>query len=530
MANYGLGNSNAVEDVFAEPMANTSSLNSIEKRIEEFNKTQSSPYAYGNAVSQTKIKDVRSYIFECEKIIYNLLDEIETNLEMVNINPYVNSKIDVAHTAVWKDVEKHNKKTEEGTFTIQVEIPKPSFICYQEYVFASSHQCRSCREFIKQYELILSQTSFGHLFAIKKMLQYLYDEIMLIKNISVNYFGETYSNETEGEIAKHIADWAKTVTHYTKQFAKEITTNPVSLPESELGQISPKQTSQFQAFFSIRVNSIASEINSLLNLVKRDSSDTSQMFYNNFLLPALTFKSKLLEPLMLDMSTTSLSSKVPILTGEIVVANSAIVGNLGSITADLVERRIILGKRLSAFVENINLKRRYINYIIQMESTGKLRQPFLSDASLEEVEKYAEIFSSIPVDSSKRESLRSSHNDLDDTDGDAHPQYLRVDGGTIYGPITLAEGATIAGIDIANHTHNMEDGSYPISANSIDYVSAREEYYRYEDEKPYSNLVVTGFQSVSKIGGGYEYDVSFEIEIDDDKINSYDFEILYKEI
>jgi len=534
MANYGLGNSNAVEDVFAEPISNTSSLNSLEKRIEEFNQTQRSPYAFDNSVSQIKIKDVRSYIFECEKIIYNLLSEVETNLESVNINPYVNSKIDSAHTAVWKDVEKHNKKTqfdsEEGTFTIQVENPKPSFICYQEYIFAASHQCRACREFIKQYELVISQTSFGHLYAIKKMLEHLYDEIMLIKNISVNYFGETYNNETESEIAKHLTDWAKTVTHYTKQFAKEITTLPVSLPQSELDQVSAKQAAQFQAFFSIKINSIASEINSLIHLVKRDSSDTSQMFYNNFLLPVLTFKSKLLPPLMLDMSTTSMSLQLPTLTGELVVANNAIVGNLGSITADLVERRITLGKRLSAFVENINLKRRYINYLIQMESIGKLRQPFLTDPSSDDVKKYVEAFSSIVVDSSKRESLRSSHDDLDDIDGDAHPQYLRIDGGTIYGPITFAEGATIAGMDLANHTHNMTDGSYAINANSIDYESAREEYYRFEDNKPYSNLVVTGFNAVSKIGGGYDFDVSFDIEIEDDKINSYDFEILYKEI
>lgn len=530
MANYGLGNSNAVENVFADPVSDVSSFNSIEKRTEEYIAAGNTAYAYNNAVSQIPIAQSRSYIFECEKIIYNLLEEIETNLQMVNINPYVNSKIDVAHTAVWKDIEKHLYKTEEGTFTTQVITPKPQFVCYQQYLYSSSHQCRSCREFIKQYELVISHTSFGHLILIKKALKYLYQEIMLIKNISINYFGEAYNNETEGEIAKHITDWAKTVTHYTKQFAKEITAKPVSIPQSELDQISPRQAAQFQAFFSIRVNSILSEVQSVLNLVKRDCSDTVEMFYNNYLLPALTFKSKLLEPLMLDMSTTSMGLNMPTLTGEMVIANSAIVGNLGSVTADLVERRMILGKRLTAFIEGINLKRRYINYLTQMEDIGKQRQRVLSDVSAEDVEKYRDIFSEIVVDSSKRESLRSSHNDLDDIDGDAHPQYLRIDGGTIYGEIKMAEGATIAGIDIANHTHNKEDGSYPISASSIDYNAAREEYYLVDEEKPYSNLKVTDFQSVSKIGGGYEFDVSFEIEVDDDKINSYDFEILYKEI
>ena len=32
------------------------------------------------------------------------------------------------------------------------------------------------------------------------------------------------------------------------------------------------------------------------------------------------------------------------------------------------------------------------------------------------------------------------------------------------------------------------------------------------------------------VGGGLYFDATFEIEIDDDKLNSYEFEILYNEI
>ena len=35
MANYGLGKSNAVEDVFADPYSDVSSFNSVEKRSNE---------------------------------------------------------------------------------------------------------------------------------------------------------------------------------------------------------------------------------------------------------------------------------------------------------------------------------------------------------------------------------------------------------------------------------------------------------------------------------------------------------------
>jgi hypothetical protein len=530
MANYGLGNSNAVEDVFSDPRSNVSSFNSLERRAAETNETTDSIIAYSNTISQISIKDFRSYIFQTESIVKQLLEEIESNLHLVNINPYISSELDVAHTAVWKDAEKYINKTSPGEFRATVVTPMPEFICYEEYLYCLRHQCRSCRELVKQYELALSHSSFGYLLSLKKILIYLYEEISIIKNIVIYYLGETYKDETEGEIAKHLSDWSKTVTHYTKQFAKEITAKPFPLPQSELDQISKKQAAQFQAFFSIRINSLSSEVNSLTNLIKRDSLDTSEVFYNNFLLPALTFKSKLVEPIMLDMATTSLGRLVPTLAGEMIVASNAIVGNLGSITADLVERRITAGKRLSAYSDTIRLKRRYVGYMTQLEEFGKQRQITLANPSQEDVEKYSDIFESIVVDSSKRESLRSSHNDLDDIDGDAHPQYLRTDGGTIYGRIDLAEGATIGGIDLANHTHNLEDGSFPISASSIDYTSARQDYYENLYNRPYSNLNIVGFESVQKIGGGHEYNVSFEIEIDEEKLNTYDFEILYKEV
>jgi hypothetical protein len=530
MANYGLGNSNAVEDVFSDPVSNVSSFNSLEKRAEEFSQSGETSIGYFNKISQTTIKEVRSNILQAEQIVNQLLEEIESNLHLVNINPYISPDLDVAHIAVWKDAEKYLNKTEPGEFKATVITPQPLFICYEEYLYCLRHQCRSCRELIKQYELNLSQSSFGYLLSIKKILNYLHSEILTIKNIAIYYLGEVYKDETEGEISKHLSSWAKTITHYTKQFAKEITARPASIPQSELDQVSKKQAAQFQAFFSIRINSITSEVNSIINLIKRDSVDTSEIFYNNFLLPALTFKSKLVEPIMLDLNTTSLGRLAPTLTGEMVIASNSIVGNLGSLTADLVERRIIVGKRLSAIVHEIRLKRKYINYMIQLEDFGRQRQATLADPDNEEIEKYSNIFRSISVDSSKRENLRSSHNDLDDIDGDAHPQYLRTDGGTISGKIDLAEGATIGGIDLANHTHNLEDGSFPISASSIDYTTARDDYYRTIENKPYSNINVVGFNPVQKIGGGHEYDVSFEIEIEEEKLNTYDFEILYKEI
>ena len=48
--------------------------------------------------------------------------------------------------------------------------------------------------------------------------------------------------------------------------------------------------------------------------------------------------------------------------------------------------------------------------------------------------------------------------------------------------------------------------------------------------KPYQNLVLTELNEVLLIGGNVQYEASFEIEINNDSANSYEFEILYKEI
>jgi len=522
MANYGLGRSNAVENVFADPYSDVSSLNSVEKRSTEYNRIIGNENKYNNHLSHSTILNIRSYVFECEQILKKLSIEIDDNLHMVNINPYVNINLETAHGAVWKDAIKHSNQI--------IDTTAPNFICYEEYLFANKHQCRACREFIKQYELAIGHTSYGYLLHLKKVLEYLHKEVLIIKNIVTYYLGEDYRDETEGEIAKHLADWSKAVTHYSKQFAAEITSKSISLPQSELDQISKKQAAQFQAFFSLRVNSVVSEILSVSALIKRDSVDVAPAFYDNYLMPALTFKSKLVEPLMLDINTSNLSRNAPMLVGEMFIASNAITGNLGSVTTDLVERRITVGKRLSALVELFRLNRRYINFIINLEEKGFSRVKPLSFPIKEDVDKITSIFEFIDVDSSKRESLRSSHNDLDDLDGDPHPQYIKASGGKITGDIYIESGTKIGGIDFVNHSHNFQDGSSPISADSIDYSSARSSYYESTNEKPYSNIVLTGFQSTLKIGGVHENSAVFEIDIEDDKLNAYDFEILYKEL
>jgi hypothetical protein len=47
---------------------------------------------------------------------------------------------------------------------------------------------------------------------------------------------------------------------------------------------------------------------------------------------------------------------------------------------------------------------------------------------------------------------------------------------------------------------------------------------------PYSNLTLTNLTQSILTGGGVIFDATFEVEIEDDKLNSYEFEILYNEV
>jgi len=524
MPQYGIGDTNAVEGIFSGAPESVSGYNSLDARYASRNiaGVLDTSNRYITELSQTPIKEVRSNVFYAENIISELINEIDSNLDQVNINSYCNLELETAHKAVWKDITKHNNQAKE--------MELPNYVPYKEYIYASQHLCRSCRDLVKNYELSISHTTFGHLIDIKKILLYIKNEIVIIRNIVTHHLGEEYKDETEGQIAKYLSDWAKTATHYTKQLAKEITSPTATIPQSEIEKITEKHAAQFQSFFALKVNSYISEIQTISNLLKRDCVDMAQTFYASYLLPAMSFKSSVIEPLVFDFTTSTISADCPTLMGEVVMANNAVTGNLGSVTTDYIERRVQFSSRMDGILQSLSLKRRYVNYIVQLESIAIQRVKIISQTTDENLQVYKDLFESAPVDSEKRNSLRSSHSQLDDLDGDAHPQYLRRDGGVITGKIELGDGATIGGMPLSTHSHSGIDGSAPISAKSIDYTTGREEYYSSLGENGYSNMALTALNQSNLIGGGLYFDATFEIEIDDDKVNSYEFEILYNEI
>ena len=168
-----------------------------------------------------------------------------------------------------------------------------------------------------------------------------------------------------------------------------------------------------------------------------------------------------------------MKTKAPELASEVVMAASAINGNLASLIADLNQKRINTDRRINIIRDLLREKRRYISYTRQFQLKNNIsnKQIFLN---IEEDE-YAGYFENAYSTFEKNETLNSSHGYFNDLLEDHHPQYLMRSGGTITGDINIAGTARIAGIDLANHTHSYADGSAPIRASNIDYASDRAE-------------------------------------------------------
>ena len=143
MATYGLGKSSPIEDVFSDSPESVSSFNSSQERLDSFEnlKTGSRRNNFSTEKSQISIEELRNYIGQAEFHISGMINEIEENLDQVNIDPYASIELEVAHSAVWKDVLK--------SYPEASTMQEPGFVCYPQYLFAEKHLCRSCRAFIK---------------------------------------------------------------------------------------------------------------------------------------------------------------------------------------------------------------------------------------------------------------------------------------------------------------------------------------------------------------------------------------------
>jgi hypothetical protein len=405
-------------------------------------------------------------------IIHKVISEIDQFLEETYIDCQISPGLEESHHHVWSEVV-NKSNTEVGENIIIANEKAPNYVSYAEYTYAKHHKCRGCRALVAEYDSYMSKTAISYYFTIKTILEYMLHELTCINNFVQTLIGDEYQDDTEQKITKELYHWSISTQQYTKQFAKEILSIPPKLPQSQVDIVSKVESAQFETFFSLQVNSHESEIKKLLGLLKREMVDTCEMYYSNYLGPAMKSRSMVAYPLELTLMSSTMKTKAPDLAQEVVMAASAINGNLASLMADLKQKRINTDKRINTIIELLREKRRYISYSRQFQLKNNIlnKQIFISV----EDDEYAGYFENLYSTFEKNETLNSSHGYFNDLLEDHHPQYLLRSGGTITGNVNITGNARIAGIDLANHTHSYEDGSAPIRASNIDYVTDRSE-------------------------------------------------------
>ena len=481
---------------------------------------------------------VISEITDTTLVLHKVIAEIDQFLSVTYVSSSVSPLLEEAHHHVWSEVVNKTNTDIDDEITIAKDIA-PDYISYAEYRYAKEHACRGCRTLVIEYDSYISKTIIGHYFTIRTILEFFMHEISCVREVTEDLIGDEYEDETEQKVAKEFYYWAISIKQYTKQLAQEITAIPPQLPQSELDTINKVEAAQFEAFFSLKVNSFQSETKKLLGLLKREMVDTCEMFYKNLLGPAMKSRSMIAYPLEIKLLSSTMRVKAPELAAEVVDAASSINGNIASLLADLNQKNINADKRFNAVRDIMREQRRFISYIRQLQlkssATVKINPLYDNNIFVNVVEdQHAPYFEQAIVTNLKSQSFNSSHGYFNDLLEDHHPQYLMRSGGVITGDIEIAGTARIAGIDLANHSHDGTDGSSYVRASNIDYTQDREEASLLASSitDNFLSISVDSFAPDILTGGRPVVDVilSSEINIQEVDQRKYSIQISYVEI
>ena len=530
-------NSNSSGSIFDDySISESSSLSALENPanassgIPAYNNISTS-YGSDQAYSMP-IDQVKKEINKASDTLSLFLKDLEDILRQINLNPFNNPNLEESHTYIWDEINKNQSlfpAIEIEGYPGDLKYPKPPFICFDQYLYAEDCITRGHRKFVKEYDNLISNSTFGHIYDFREIIKYLINEIENIKNsLSIN-FGDRYEDESQQQVSTYFLYWAKMAVHYKELFAKAITTPPASISESELDKATKKQAAQFQAFFSIRVNSSTVSIDNQLDSLHKDLVTNCNIFYTRYLNPALRFKTKVISDFSLDFQTTQMKSEMPTLAEEVTIALLSVEGNFKSILTDLLERRNNASQKIDAILQSLILRRKYANYIFQLSSKALTKERI---TAVKTSDSYAALLSSIYVSNSHVNSLNSSHGLLDDLGDDSHPQYLMKSGGAITGDVLIENEAKIGGVNITKHMHSGIDGSERVRSIDIDYDSVRRDISLNQVISASKEIVITIDSYTPDIlqGGVPIADVNISINIPDDIKDKYDFEILYIEI
>lgn len=507
---------NLMKKVYINPNMNNDLLSAHQNLWDELNNNLYTTQPQAAAVYNQRVSDSLKINSTESSPQSNEIDLSEKDLKdsdgIVTILPYPPPKSDT-----------YNQRKDD---MIKVRIPIPGHINFEEIIFAEKINSTSSRKFLEEFYYSIAHSTFSYFLQFRKLLKSLQKEVYAIQLSLSQDFREVYENELQQKVAAHYDSWCKTAKHYSSRIAKTIVSKPGAIPSTELDKISKEHAAKFQAFFAIKLNAVDSEIEDILQSLKRDLEENSIIFYTRYLAPGLKFSSEIGSPFDLDYETTSFKKRFPFLTEEMLLASILLKGNFTSIMADVVDRHHIVMGKTDTLMQLIHEKRKYANYISQLSVKG-LPKPNVLVNVPDDV--YAQIFNGAIISLTRKDTVKSDHQLLSGLDENDHPQYLLRDGGKIIGDIEVAEGITIDGVDLNEHAHTGADGSKKISSLDIDYTLARTTDYSQDAAKKPVSIGISQF-NVDIVNGLPRCDAVINIETTDDIMDNYEYEIIYTEV
>jgi len=480
--------------------------------------------------------------------VYNqIIDNIDSIMNQINVDYLKDANLEESHKMLWREVVKNSGITTEyliatdkddrvyvgGSKFFDEKTGKykdantlyPDHISFEEYLYAQRSMSVTARRLVKEYERLTSHSVFSYLLNLRQLILFILNELYEIREILTDLFGEDYEDDSQKQIGVQLDSWTKMSLHYAQRIADTITATPQGIPVAEVDKISEKQAVEFQAFFAIRLDAVNDEVDSILQSIKRDLVDSSEIFYKRYLNQAIRFKNKIVNSMEIDYHTTSFSSAAPFLTEELLVATNVMNANFGMILTDMIERYMSINSKMDEILNLISDKRKYSNYIFQLAVKGRPKKKIVKQI---EYDQYIPIFKSAVNNITVESDLVSNHASLDNLEDDHHPQYLKKDGGSITGDIFVENSAKIDGVHLSTHAHSGADGSERIRSVDIDYQSAQLQAEAFVI-RPIS-LAINSLITDIIDGGVPVVDMVLDINVDDEFIYDLEYEVIVAEV
>lgn len=397
------------------------------------------------------------------------------------------------------------------------------FFMYKSLMRTKSNAAQYLRT---KYEDYMSDVSGSNHLDILRLLLYTNNEALRIREFIDGFIGDL-DDTSEYRVVEAFQTWIENANYVISELRKTFKGQGAgTLPSSDLDLLDKTQASRLQALFKVKLNAINGQVRGLMAQLDREFSSTADAFYKNFLGPALKFRLSITR----DLGT---GLKSAILANEVQQTVSSLDSNFSVNLVDLIRRAKSYNDRCLATIVEMNARATYRNYINQLGNHGgTIVNRAFTNARLSQEELKALDTVNLVKDFRDTPSLETNftkaHSELDGVHlDDAHPQYLLKAGDTITGDIKMAPGATIAGVDIANHRHDGTDGSQKIKGQDIEYSSITGLNV---DTTAVSTGVPTGLavvsQNISVVPPGVSQvsvDISFNVETDG--VANYEVEI-----